>query len=229
MMPPDAHTNKLEDRLKLVALDVPDAGSLQVLVLAGDPLARAGLASYFVDAHSYKLAGSTSLDDDLESAIQAFQPDVALWDLGAHQDSPPDLQPILDASIPIVALVPDEDSVDLAWNAGAQALLMRSADRGLILTALFAVQQGLLVVDPELAETVFTVRQPMPEITDLTPREREVLALVAEGLPNKLIADRLNISEHTVKFHVAALLSKLGAQSRTEAVVLAARRGLLVV
>jgi DNA-binding NarL/FixJ family response regulator len=62
----------------------------------------------------------------------------------------------------------------------------------------------------------------------LTPREQEVIQLLAEGLPNKTIADRLHISEHTVKFHVNAILSKLGAQSRTEAVVRATRLGLLL-
>jgi DNA-binding NarL/FixJ family response regulator len=67
-----------------------------------------------------------------------------------------------------------------------------------------------------------------PSGEGLTARELEVLALVAEGLPNKLIAHRLGISDHTVKFHVNAVLAKLGAQSRTEAVVRAARRGMLV-
>ena len=63
---------------------------------------------------------------------------------------------------------------------------------------------------------------------DLTPREKEVLQFIALGLANKTIAGRLGISEHTVKFHVASLLSKLGAASRTEAVLLGARRGLVV-
>lgn len=229
MLPSDAHPDAEAGRLRLVALDVPDAGPLHVLVLADDPLARAGLASFFADTDGYALAGSTALDDDLEGALQAFQPDVALWDLGTQETAPPDLQPLLDAGVPLVALVPDEAGVETAWTAGAGALLLRSVDRALILTALFAVQRGLLVVDPDLAEVVFTVRQAEPEAADLTPREQEVLGLLAEGLPNKLIADRLGISEHTVKFHVAAILSKLGAQSRTEAVVLAARRGVLVV
>ena len=62
----------------------------------------------------------------------------------------------------------------------------------------------------------------------LTPRERDVLQLMAEGLPNKLIAARLSISEHTAKFHVSAIMTKLGAASRTEAVTIGARRGLLI-
>jgi len=65
-------------------------------------------------------------------------------------------------------------------------------------------------------------------VEELTPRERHVLQLLAEGLPNKAIADRLGISEHTVKFHVSAIMSKLGAQSRTEAVTRAARLGLII-
>lgn len=63
---------------------------------------------------------------------------------------------------------------------------------------------------------------------ELTPREREVVQLLAEGLPNKAIADRLQITEHTVKYHVAAILAKLGAQTRTEAVARAARLGLIL-
>ena len=63
---------------------------------------------------------------------------------------------------------------------------------------------------------------------ELTPREMQVLRLLAEGLPNKSIAQRLDISEHTVKFHVAAIMGKFGAQSRTEVVILATRHGLIL-
>lgn len=216
-------------RLHLVTLDVPDAGPLHVLVLADDPLARAGLASFFADADGYALAGTTALDEDLDAAVEAFRPDVVLWDFGVGDAGAPDLAPLLDAAVPIVALVPDEDRADAAWTAGARALLLRSAARDHILTALFAVQRGLVVIDPDLADAVIGLRTIMPDGPDLTPREQEVLALVAEGLPNKGIADRLDITEHTVKYHVAALLSKLGAQSRTEAVVVAARSGRLIV
>ena len=88
-----------------------------------------------------------------------------------------------------------------------------------------------MVLEPELASAPLgSPAGPLPvadEIDDLTAREREVLTLVAIGLTNKAIAQRLTISDHTVKFHVAAILAKLGAESRTEAVHLAARRGML--
>jgi DNA-binding NarL/FixJ family response regulator len=95
-----------------------------------------------------------------------------------------------------------------------------------------AVGQGFIVFEPTLAEDLLRpVRSDSESLanvdTNLSPREREVLQLVALGLPNKVIANRLNISEHTVKFHVAAILTRLGATSRTEAVHLGAQRGLV--
>jgi DNA-binding NarL/FixJ family response regulator len=93
------------------------------------------------------------------------------------------------------------------------------------------VQQGLVVLAPEFATAQLTLppAASLPPGEALTPRELDVLQLLAEGLPNKTIADRLTISEHTVKFHVNALMGKLGAQSRTEAVVRAIRLGWLTI
>jgi two-component system, NarL family, nitrate/nitrite response regulator NarL len=84
------------------------------------------------------------------------------------------------------------------------------------------------VFEPTLLRVLVSARATPGDALALTPREAEVLNLLAEGLSNKLVADRLKISEHTAKFHVNAILTKLGAETRTEAVVLAARRGLLM-
>jgi DNA-binding NarL/FixJ family response regulator len=91
------------------------------------------------------------------------------------------------------------------------------------------VDSGLAVLHPTLAQALVGVSEepPAPPSVELTPRELEVLGLMAEGLANKGIADRLTISEHTVKFHVTAVMAKLGAQSRTEAVTRATRVGLI--
>ncbi len=96
--------------------------------------------------------------------------------------------------------------------------------------ALKAVVAGLTVMAPELSpqRAKSEYRAPLPVVEQLTPREMEVLQLLAQGLPNKRIADRLNVSDHTVKFHVNAILGKLGVQSRTEAVILATRLGLVM-
>ena len=217
------------DFYRLVSLDVPDAGVLRVLVGAEDPLVRAGLAALLADGDGYALAGTAALDDALAHAADVFEADVALCDLGFGEAAPPHLAALADLDLPTVALLSDVGLAAEAWSAGARGLLLRGQHAEALVAALFAVQQGLVALDPALADDVLALREPIPPAEPLTPREQEVLGLLAEGLPNKLVADRLQISENTVKYHVGAILGKLGAQSRTEAVMRAARLGLVVV
>ena len=135
-----------------------------------------------------------------------------------------------DAGVSVVALVPDETAASDAWSAGARGVLLRNAQAGPIVSALKVVAEGLAVFGPELASSLLPARTRPHEspAEELTPRELQVLQLLAEGQPNKEIARRLGISEHTVKFHVNAILGKLNVQSRTEAVVRATRLGLVL-
>ena len=171
----------------------------------------------------------------MAAAIDIYRPDVVIWDLGWNPALALEhLADLEGANPPIVALLPDETHVAEAWTAGARGLLLRHSDPPGLAATLLAVVQGLVVLDSELASAVPPARDraPAPLMGDLTPREQEVLGLLAEGLPNKslplVIAHRLSISEHTVKFHVNAILGKLGAQSRTEAVTRATRLGLIL-
>jgi DNA-binding NarL/FixJ family response regulator len=113
------------------------------------------------------------------------------------------------------------------------AILPRDAPMDELQTTVLAAAHGLVVLPAALAERMLSqpasvqALNPAPLDEPLTPREREVLELLAEGLSNKLIARRLQISEHTVKFHVSSIYAKLGASSRTEAVSQGARRGLI--
>ena len=122
---------------------------------------------------------------------------------------------------------------------GALAYLAPDIDGPTLIAAIRAVLAGLTVIDPVIAGS-WLRPSPGPDLAEarvalvgatdiLTDREHQVLELVAAGLPNKAIARELGISEHTVKFHVGSLLGKLGAGSRTEAVTLATRRGLLTI
>lgn len=129
--------------------------------------------------------------------------------------------------------LPDDRRLPALLEGRAWAYLPRDASAEQLLAAIQAVGAGLVALEPTIGEHLLTpTALPMggtgeePAET-LTPREREVLQLVALGLPNKTVAARLGISEHTVKFHVAAILAKLGAGSRTEAVHLGIRRGLV--
>jgi DNA-binding NarL/FixJ family response regulator len=204
---------------------------LRVLIIADDPLARAGLAALLSDQADCTVVGQVAGDSDLPANLEAFRPDVLLWDLG--WDTPVTLESLADlpeGSPPLVALLPDETHTIEAWTAGALGLLLRNAEAASLVAALRAVASGIVAVDPPLVAAMVSARAipPSPTTGGLTPRELEVLHLMAEGLPNKSIALRLGISDHTVKFHVNAIMGKLGAQSRTEAVMQATRLGLIL-
>ncbi len=134
----------------------------------------------------------------------------------------------LDRAVALARLVTD---AGLAFGA-----LPRDAGAEEIIAATTAVAGGLTTLDRRLAAQALAAITPPRAASDGTPasgepltaREHEVLQLLAQGIPNKQIAQRLRISEHTVKFHVSAIMTKLGAASRTEAVTTAARRGLLL-
>ena len=143
----------------------------------------------------------------------------------------PDLEALrsLARTVPTLALVPDADAASEALAAGARATLPRDAPRARLVAALRAAIEGLLVADASFAERLLRSRRVAEApVEALTPRELEVMQLLSDGLSNKLIADRLGVSEHTAKFHVNSIMGKLGAQTRTDAVVRGARLGLVV-
>jgi len=211
---------------------------LRVLIVADDPLARAGLATLLTHQPDCTVVGQMAAHTDILAGLHLYQPDVVVWDLGWEPTLGPAEAPtglerlaeVRDTGQPVVALLPDDRYATLVWASGVRGLLLRDVHAATLALALPAVAQGLVVCDAALVSGLLSVRQPplMSPAEVLTPREQEVLQRLAEGLPNKTIADRLHISEHTVKFHVNAILSKLGAQSRTEAVVRATRLGLLL-
>lgn len=201
--------------------------SYRVLIVAGDPLARAGLAALLASQPGCTVTGQMDAGDDVSAALDVYRPDVLLWDLGWDPDPVP-LADAIDDAPPVVALLPDAGAAPGVWAAGARGLVLRTASAGAVLAAITAAAQGLAVIDPALAAGLPLAR-PDPPADALTPRETDVLRLLAEGLSNRAIAHRLDISEHTVKFHLNAILGKLHAQSRTEAVVAAIRLGLITV
>ena len=209
----------------------PPGGDLRVLVVADDHLARAGLAALLAEQQGCSVVGQVAPEEYASLTPELYRADVVVWDLG--WDTTRGIEHLAQAPhadlVPIVALLPDEASAAVPWRAGVRGILRRNVEAVVFLSALTSVAQGLAVIDPELALGLpgdLDGTSPSSS-AELTPRERQVLALMAEGLPNKAIARRLDISEHTVKFHVNAILGKLGAQSRTEAVTRATRMGLI--
>jgi DNA-binding NarL/FixJ family response regulator len=205
---------------------------LRVLVVSDDPLARRGLALLLGSQEGFVVAGPIGVDDDWPEAGGA--PDAAVWDLGlGARFGLERLRGSGPSAPPAVAIVADDIDARDALAAGARAVLSRDADGGSLAAALRAVVQGLIVLDDTFAAALLregpeTSESPPELLENLTPRESEVLQLLTQGLANKVIAQRLGISDHTVKFHVNAILGKLGAETRTEAVVHAARLGIVV-
>ncbi len=201
-------------------------GPRRVLVVAAYPALRAGLRALLADDASLD---AIAVDREDLATESAEIPAVIVADFSAGE--PDDLATLTDAfpATPLV-LVGADPSEDGPGLAGAPVAYVASdVDAAALSAAVHAVASGLIVLDPTIAGAtgVHVHTRVSPEGEPLTTREREVLELVAAGLPNKAIARELGISEHTAKFHVGSLLSKLGAGSRTEAVTLATRRGIL--
>ncbi len=209
------------------------------MVVSDDPLVRAALVSLLAsEALEARAIAPGAVDDDeaLGGRSERWDADVIVWDLGSDARATAGRLSDLEAQqdreateTPVVALLPSGAGAAGAFAAGARGLLLREGATARVLaSAVRAVQAGLVVVDPALASAVMPPRDRTPLAEELTAREQQVLQHLSEGLANKEIAAKMHISDHTVKFHVNAILSKLGVTSRTEAVVQAAKRGLVI-
>lgn len=194
----------------VLGLDAPLRPS--AVVVARDPLVRSGLAAVLgaypglVLKEARAEAGGTAAD-------------VVIW------DAP---EPSALAASPVLALVNAAAEAKAAIRTGARGALSRATPPEAIAPAALAVAAGHWVLDDGFARELLHVGDvAFTAPIALSPREQEVLLLLSEGLSNAEVAARLGISRHTAKFHVNAILDKLGATTRTEAVVLAARTGLL--
>jgi two-component system nitrate/nitrite response regulator NarL len=205
---------------------------IQLLIVAADPLVRSSLAISFDDLEDCRVFMAVSPATVLMNTAnesQQIEPNIILWDLGWETGDLGDLD-FQEFGLPVVSLVTDPDQSQEAWNAGARGILSREMDNDDMLAALKAVVNGLIVLDPTVTTTLLPSPPRLPDelISVPTAREMDVLQLLAEGLTNRAIASQLGISEHTVKFHVNAILNKFAAQSRTEAVVIATRLGYII-
>jgi DNA-binding NarL/FixJ family response regulator len=210
---------------------------IRILIVAAYASVRVGLDALLAEADDCAVIGAISGSEELERLLPEAGPDVVLFD-ESESDSARVLAALAGGEVGLVVLGDRRDGYHaLAGSAlPGWTYLLKEADGGEIAGAVRAAAAGLIALDRSLAPLLNAaplVRSdgagftPLPGEA-LTAREREVLQLMAEGLQNRTIATRLSISPHTVKFHVASILAKLGAASRTEAVTLGARRGYVV-
>ena len=219
---------------------------IRILLAAVSTVRRAGLEAMIGKAGSLKLVGSFQSMRAIAPHLADLQPDVVVVDLADRDLASSDFEsadPERDYSspsttslsgLPMVILVdePSSDWMAHALRSGVKAILPRDSGMDEILPAIQAAYAGLVLLDPEVTQTLAARIRPanafisVPD--DLTPREIEVLRMLVDGLGNREMASRLGISEHTVKFHVSSILEKLGAATRTEAVTLGIRMGLIL-
>lgn len=195
-------------------------------IVAESALVRSGLAAILGTSPAIQVVAEATPREAGQLSETGI--DVVVCDV---EDTPDHSLPNTPEGVPVLALVGTPDQVRGLVRAGAKGVIARDASAERLSAASVAVASGLCALDEASLQSMMNAAPapaPLePDVPLLTPREREVLELLAEGLSNKLIALRLDISEHTAKFHVNSILDKLEADTRTDAVVRAARRGLL--
>jgi DNA-binding NarL/FixJ family response regulator len=213
---------------------------MRVLIVAENSGRRATLASALEGQPSVaevQTAPPQANERGDRFASSAFDADVVVVDVSSQEQVP--IQDGQDGSAPRPAVVALVDTRDYAQvgdliRRGVRAVLPRDATPQEVRAAVDAAAAGLAVFAPDVAALVLETELPRPATpvsgggARLTRREHEVLGMLAEGFPNKVIAARLGISDHTVKAHIAAIFGKLEASSRADAVVRGARAGLLM-
>lgn len=211
--------------------------TIRILVADDHPVVRDGVVAMLSTQPDFEVVGEAADGLEAVALAKALRPNVVLLDLEMPKlDGAEALAQMRVACPEVRALVftafDTDDRIVGAVRAGAQGYLLKGAPRDELFNAIRVVSAGGSLLQPivasKLLQRLSAPPEPLPSPGEtLTEREQEVLALLAQGRPNKEIAAALFIGERTVKFHVSAILGKLGAGNRTEAVTIAAQRGLV--
>ncbi|NDJ22249.1 DNA-binding response regulator [Nostoc sp. B(2019)] len=207
---------------------------IRVMVVATSPVVRAGLSAVVTSNSTTLTVMGSASDLDVLAREVGLQPDVVLLDLSGNlqQSVWEKLLLIQEEQYPlrIMVIVEELDSIDLemALRSGVRGILPSTSTESEIVAAVEAIAFGLVVLHPDFLELLSVREKVLVPVQTLTPREIEVLGMLGSGLGNKAIAKHLHISEHTVKFHLSSIFQKLGVSTRTEAVAVGVRLGLIM-
>ena len=218
--------------------------SIKVLVVDDHDLFRRGLMEVLEEEDDIKVIGEARNGQEAIKRVEELSPDVIFMDLNMPGQNGIEATAYLTQKWPelkVLVLTVSEEAADLyrALSVGARGYVLKISDPQEIIDALRQVHQGWVVVSPAMAPRFLfdlgqsgdrpaapqTVETPLSGETQLTPREQEILRLVARGLSNTELADTLSVSENTVKTHIKNILGKLHMKNRREAAAYAARLG----
>jgi NarL family two-component system response regulator YdfI len=210
---------------------------IRVFIVAASSLARTGLQSV-ITSRNAEVVGSVANFEALVDRWSDVEAEIVLVEASGEQsdsviDSLASSQLASEAAFVVLSDHFAPRWISEALRAGVRAVLPSDIPQEQLISAIEAAAAGLVVMHPAEIDAMFPAMgpssRPLADLAEeLTPRESEVLQMLASGLANKEIAARLSISDHTVKFHVASILGKLGASSRTEAVSIGIRRGIVL-
>lgn len=205
---------------------------ISVFIVDDHPMIRTGLAAMIAGESDFVFLGEAGHGADAVRMIPALQPDVVLMDLLMPQmdgiEAIRQLRPLVPQTrFLILTSLTEPGEVQRALAAGAVGYLTKTASAHELVNTIRAAFGGRRVLSPEATEALINMSQGASPGSDLTQRERELLALMARGLSNQDISDQLRIALPTVKFHITNILSKLGVSNRTEAVLIALRHKLV--
>jgi DNA-binding NarL/FixJ family response regulator len=208
---------------------------IRVFLADDHPVVREGLRTFLDSRDGIEVVGDAANGETAVAAVERLRPDVVLMDLvmpglggvaairGIRERAP-------ETRVVVLTSFASDDQVIPAVQAGAAGYLLKDVEPSGLEAAIRLVHEGEALLDPQIAGRVMEeVARPSPssDVESLTPREREVLRLLARGLSNRELADTLVVSEKTVKTHVSSILMKLGVHDRTQAALLAVREGLV--
>jgi NarL family two-component system response regulator LiaR len=206
---------------------------IEVMIVDDHPIVRNGLEASLLADKGLELFGMAKNGVEALALCQESAPDVILMDMVMpDMDGLETTRAILDrhprVKIIILTSFPEEDLVQQALNAGAIGYLLKNVSISTLSNAIRSAYSGQSTLSPEATQALVQSRSKSPNPgDDLSERERQVLALIVEGLSNEEIAEQLVISPYTVKNHVSACISKLGANNRTQAATIAIENGLI--
>ena len=209
------------------------ANPVRVLLVDDHAVVRSGLAAFLLAFDDLELVGEAGSGEEAVRFCEEHRPDVVLMDLVMPgMDGAAATRAIRERwpQVQVIALTSfkEKELVQGALEAGAIGYLLKNVTADELAEAIRKAHAGKPTLAPEAAQVLIQATREPPSLGyDLTAREREVLALMVEGLSNPEIAERLVVSPSTVKFHVSNILSKLGVAGRTEAVALAVQSGLV--